>query len=124
MANGSDVNPTRDSHAPQSARRFSEGLERRPTAPSNGRVGRFSDGTELTRVASVVRVGSFADGQADGHSDAAEIRVGTFADGLCGDRGTQRGAPARTSSRQPAAPHRTAPAELGTARPRCGRHAT
>ncbi|MGH2824894.1 MAG: hypothetical protein ACRDLY_18110 [Thermoleophilaceae bacterium] len=73
-------------------RRFSEGIERMPLAPSSCRVGRYSDGLARSpRTASATRIGSFADGLAQRPDASMARRVGSFSDGLergGGDRGT------------------------------------
>jgi hypothetical protein len=64
-------------------RRFSEGIERVPSAPSTLHVGRFSEGLERSpRPPATRRVGSFADGIAAHPEQAWERRVGSFADGV------------------------------------------
>jgi hypothetical protein len=63
-------------------RRFSEGVERMPRAPSSSRVGRFSDGLARSpRSASAKRIGSFADGLVLRPYDRPARRVGSFSDG-------------------------------------------
>jgi hypothetical protein len=63
-------------------RRFSEGIERLPSAHSTLHVGRFSEGVERTpRPPAARRVGSFADGVATHPELPWERRVGSFADG-------------------------------------------
>jgi hypothetical protein len=63
-------------------RRFSEGIERLPSAPSSLHVGRFSEGLERApRPPAARRVGSFADGIAVHPDQTWERRVGSFADG-------------------------------------------
>jgi hypothetical protein len=63
-------------------RRFSEGIERLPSAPSTLHVGRFSEGLERSpRPRATRRVGSFADGIAVHPEQVWERRVGSFADG-------------------------------------------
>jgi hypothetical protein len=64
------------------ARRFSEGLERMPLAPSSSRVGCFGNGAERPRSDSAKRTGSFADGLAHQPSAASATRIGNFSDGL------------------------------------------
>jgi hypothetical protein len=63
------------------ARRFSEGMERSPLAPSTLRVGRFSDGTAPSLVLSADVLGSFADGLVDRPDPSKPLRVGSFGDG-------------------------------------------
>lgn len=64
-------------------RRFSEGMERMPLAPSSWRVGRFSDGlASLPLSASAKRIGSFADGLVLRPDASSTRRVGSFGDGL------------------------------------------
>ncbi|MEA2179619.1 MAG: hypothetical protein QOG77_2916 [Solirubrobacteraceae bacterium] len=96
-----DPPATRDGDAQPRPRRFSEGLERRPTAPADSRVGRFSDGLSRARgAASVTRIGTFATGQAE--SDASgRGPVGTFADGLAapGPDPNPAPPPSRTTAR-------------------------
>jgi hypothetical protein len=63
-------------------RRYSEGIERLPSAPSTLHVGRFSEGLEqVPRPVAARRVGSFADGLATHPEQGWERRVGSFADG-------------------------------------------
>ena len=63
-------------------RRFSQGIERIPSAPSTLHVGRFSEGVERSpRPPATRRVGSFADGIAAHPEKQWERRVGSFADG-------------------------------------------
>ena len=64
-------------------RRFSEGIERMPLAPSSWRVGRYSDGVARSRrTSSARRIGSFADGLVQQAEAAMARRVGSFSDGL------------------------------------------
>jgi hypothetical protein len=63
------------------ARRFSEGMEQSPLAPSTLRVGRFSDGTAPSLVLSADVLGSFADGLVDRPDPSKPLRVGSFGDG-------------------------------------------
>jgi hypothetical protein len=63
-------------------RRFSEGIEHRPSMPTTLHVGRFSEGVEESpRPPATRRVGSFADGIAAHPEQKWERRVGSFADG-------------------------------------------
>jgi hypothetical protein len=63
-------------------RRFSQGIERIPSAPSTLHVGRFSEGVERSsQPPAGRRVGSFADGIAAHPEQRWERRVGSFADG-------------------------------------------
>ena len=62
-------------------RRFSEGMERMPSATLS-RVGQFSDGLARSpRSASASRIGSFADGLTQRPYDRSTRRVGSFSDG-------------------------------------------
>jgi hypothetical protein len=71
-----------DGRTSRRRRRFSEGVEQVPSAPSTLHVGRFSEGLEKTpRPRATRRVGSFADGIATHPDEAWERRVGSFADG-------------------------------------------
>jgi hypothetical protein len=55
-------------------RRFSEGTERMPLAPSSWRVGRYSDGVARSRrTSSARRIGSFADGLERGREERANV---------------------------------------------------
>jgi hypothetical protein len=58
-------------------RRFSEGMEHKPSLPASARAGSFADGTAK---AVPVHVGTFADGLALRPDAPAARRVGTFAD--------------------------------------------
>jgi hypothetical protein len=64
------------------ARRFSEGIERMPLAPSSSRMGCFGDGADRPRGDLARRIGSFADGLAHQPSAASTTRIGKFSDGL------------------------------------------
>jgi hypothetical protein len=64
-------------------RRFSEGIERKPPAPSVRRVGRFSDGlTRSQRGRAPKPVGGFAAGITHRPDARPARRVGSFSDGL------------------------------------------
>jgi hypothetical protein len=64
-------------------RRFSEGVERKPPAPSGRRVGRFSDGLARSqRGGAPTRVGGFAAGIMHRPDARPARRVGSFSDGL------------------------------------------
>ena len=83
-------------------RRFSEGIERKPPAPSVRRVGRFSDGlARLQRGAALKRVGSFADGIRHRPEAPSAHRVGSFSDGLA-TTGAVSGTVPRIDSRRAA----------------------
>jgi hypothetical protein len=88
----------KDTIAARPARRFSEGMERTPLAPSTIRVGRFSDGTAQSLDLSADGLGSFADGLVDRPDPSEPRRVGSFGDGydLVADR-------RRTRLRRPSA---------------------
>lgn len=76
-----DALTTRDGPFASRPRRFSEGMERMPLAPSSSRVGRFSDGLARSPLsASARRIGSFADGLAQLPYDRSTRRVGSFGD--------------------------------------------
>jgi hypothetical protein len=71
-------------------RRFSEGMEHTPLAPSRSRLGHFSDGLARSpRMASVKRIGTFADGIAHRPDNRSARRIGRFSDGL--ERGRRDG---------------------------------
>lgn len=63
------------------ARRFSEGMERSPLAPSTLCIGRFSDGTAPSLALSADGLGSFGDGLVDRPDPSEPRRVGSFGDG-------------------------------------------
>jgi hypothetical protein len=87
MTSHYDTPTTPDRPFASRPRRFSEGMERMPLAPSSFRVGRFSDGLARSpRSASARRIGSFADGLARRPYDRSARRVGSFSDGYerCG----------------------------------------
>jgi hypothetical protein len=90
--------PDRPSARP--GRRFSEGIERMPLAPSSWRVGSYSDGLARSpRTASARRIGSFADGLMQRPDAAVARRVGSFSDGL--ERGAgHRGSVQRVDSQR------------------------
>jgi hypothetical protein len=82
MTSHHDTPTTPDGPFASRPRRFSEGVERMPLAPSSYRVGRFSDGLERSpRSASANPIGSFADGLARRAYDRSARRVGSFSDG-------------------------------------------
>jgi hypothetical protein len=79
---GNTITSPHEKHAPvRPARRFSEGMERIPPAPSTLRLGRFSDGTAPSLALPAVRLVSFADGLADRPTSSVPHRVGSFGDG-------------------------------------------
>ena len=79
---GNTITSPHEKHAPvPPARRFSEGMERIPLAPSMLRVGRFSDGAAPSLAFSAVGLGSFADGLVDRPDPSEPRRVGSFGDG-------------------------------------------
>jgi hypothetical protein len=85
---------TRNGPSMRPARRFSEGMERAPTAASSAGVGRFSDGLARSPVsAPAQRVGGFADGLAERPDARSAGRVGSFSDGLARGRGDRRPLP-------------------------------
>lgn len=82
MTSHHDTPTTSDGPFASRPRRFSEGVERMPRAPSSYRVGRFSDGLARSpRSASAKRIGSFADGLVQRPYDRSARRVGSFSDG-------------------------------------------
>jgi hypothetical protein len=85
----------------QPARRFSEGMEQMPLAPSTLRVGRFSDGIAPPLALSAHTLGSFADGLVDTPDPSAPRRVGSFGDV---DDAVAHRPPARLRGRSEAAP--------------------
>jgi hypothetical protein len=83
MTSHHDTPTTSDGPFASRPRRFSEGIERMPLAPSSSRVGRFSDGLARSpRSASAKRIGSFADGLVQRPYDRSARRVGSFSDGF------------------------------------------
>jgi hypothetical protein len=102
MTSHHDTPTTSDGPFASRPRRFSEGIERMPLAPSSSRVGRFSDGLARSpRSASAKRIGSFADGLAQRPYDGSTRRVGSFSDGFeRGSRGRET-APRVNSPRSP-----------------------
>jgi hypothetical protein len=90
MTSRHDTPTTPDGPFASRPRRFSEGVERMPLAPSSYRVGRFSDGLARSpRSASAKRIGSFADGLVQRPYDRSARRVGSFSDGY--ERGGRGG---------------------------------
>jgi hypothetical protein len=78
-----DAPTSLDGPSARRQRRFSEGMERSPLAPSWSRLGRFSDGLARSPgMASVKRIGSFADGIAHMPDNRSARCIGSFSDGL------------------------------------------
>jgi hypothetical protein len=85
---------TRNGPSMRPARRFSEGMERAPTAASSAGVGRFSDGLARSPLsAAAQRLGGFADGLAQRPDAWSARRVGSFSDGLARRGGDRRAVP-------------------------------
>jgi hypothetical protein len=83
MTSHNDAPVVPDRPCARPPRRFSEGIERRPLAPSSWRVGRYSDGVARSRpTGSARRIGSFADGRVQLPDAAMARRVGSFGDGF------------------------------------------
>ena len=99
------------------ARRFSEGIERMPLAPSSSRVGCFGDGAEGPRSESAKRTGSFADGLAHQPNAASAARSATSVTASRGSTAMRRtnGGTSRAASRLSSrpSPRRTSDADMG-----------